>query len=349
MRLLVYAQDPGGSILLARVLTFAASGLPEEATLVVHPMAEAIMAGVPMRQWALGDVVPSVPASEPDIEAWLTAAAPSHIIATSSSRVLDLTNARLVAVARRLGIRTLTLLDHWVGFDRFLDAEGRPSYLPDVVGCIDRFCQSRVQALGTVETPLVGHPNLEYLAQTVAGPAPRSRPRIVVVSQPVVSDGTMTGAWLRPIVGGLSVLDAVVAAAAAVSTGCDVSYRPHPKELPSAGGIGVPVDREPGGIALLERYDIFVGATSMLLCEAAVAGRQVVQLNLAELAGLVPDEYPPYMVGTSVRDLRDLAAALSTAVLSVIRGERGSGIPGLDLRDSNVRAERVMQAFLGSM
>jgi hypothetical protein len=286
-RPLIYAQDPGGANVIALIANALRARQLPGARIVCHPLAEPAFrrAGVPAEPAAAA--LPALPADHPAIDAWLAHLDPTHLICTASSRHADMTNARLIAAARRRGIPSLAFLDHWVGFDRFQDDAGAPVYLPDVVGVPDRYCQERVMAIGaeTFRVPIVGHAHLERLAGLApsvrrAGPA-----RVLLVSQPVVFDRSFRGALFLDD-RGVRAIDRIAAALEPAIAARDVeaAYRPHPKE--QGGGI-VPscfaVDEMEGGAALLDRHDVFIGVTSMLLFEAAVARRAVIQLDVPAL------------------------------------------------------------------
>jgi hypothetical protein len=350
---LVYSQDPGGANVLAPVAR-ALLADPQGAhfTVRVHPLSAAVFerAGVPAVP--VETEVGVLPASDAALDGWLDTVGPTHVVLTASSLLVDLTNARLLTAARRRGLPTLTFLDHWVGLDRFLDADGRPVYLPDVVGCIDEACRARVAALGPVEAVVVGQPHLEAVAERVSHSAAgqRAAPRVVMVSQPVVQDGTMTGAFFRRDAAGTPLMAHLIHAVRAAAPDAVLSYRPHPKErasepLPS----DVVHDRGAGGAAVLDRFDVFVGLTSMLLFEAAAAGRQVVQLELPEFGAMASSEYPPYALGARVTSPAGIASAVSTAVAAWRAGAANDALAPLQLAGSLDRSVALVRAFLRSV
>ena len=351
MPALIYAQDPGGSSLLAAIAAALVPRLPERPLIVAHPLAAPIfaraeVAATPLEEAGIGPL----PAAAAAVDQWLAALSPSRIICTTSSRYVDLTNARLIASARRAGIPTLAFLDHWVGFDRFVDDDGASVYLPDTVGVPDRYCQERVMAVGAAEArvPIVGHAYLESMMRAVtpgreAGPA-----RVLLVSQPVVSDGSFRGALFLDDRGERAIDRIAAALSGGVSSGAIVlAYRPHPKErrddpLPS----GVLTDTGPGGVALLQRHDIFVGVTSMLLFEASVARRHVVQLDLPVLRQAVAGDWPPYDAGIRLPSIDGLNSTIVAAVKELSAGRRPAGVPGLLLEGSLQRSVALCESFL---
>ena len=350
-RALVYAQDPGGANLIAPIVTALLERVPREAVVVYHPLAEAAFRRAGLAAEPVAAHLASLSADDAAIDAWLARVAPSHVICSASSRHVDLTNARLIAGARRRGVPSLTFLDHWVGFDRFTDESGAPAYLPDVTGVPDRYCQDRVVALGAepVRVPIVGHAHLERLA---GRPAPVLSPgaaaRLLLVSQPVVSDHSFRGALFLDDRGERAIDRIASALSPLVAAGrLRVAYRAHPKErggepLPD----GVAADTGEGGAALLDRFDIFAGVTSMVLFEAAVARRAVVQLDVPALRAAVSGDWPPYDAGARVTSIDCLRAAAEAALVNLHTGQRPAGVPGLALEGSLERSVALCESFL---
>jgi hypothetical protein len=350
MRLLVYAQDPGGANVLAPIVRRLQAAHASDMIVAWHPLAEPAFRRAGVAGDGVATHVAGLPADDSAVDGWLSNAAPSHVLCTASSRHLDLTNARLIAVARRRGIPTLSFFDHWVGFDRFQDDSGAPVYLPDVVGVPDRHCQERVTALGRPEAsvPIVGHAHLEAIARRPRSSRAGGPLRLLLVSQPSVADRSFTGAlFLRD--GGHRAIDRIAAVLAdRVASGLlEIGYRPHPKER---GGDplppGITRDAGEGGDALLDRYDIFAGITSMVLFEAAVARRFVVQLDLPALRASVSGDWPPYQAGTRVTAFEQLPAAVDAIIEDVREARHPAGVPGLQLEGSLERSVALCEAFL---
>lgn len=349
-RALVYAQDPGGANLLATIVAALRDRAPREMVIACHPLAEPAFRRASLPAHPLAEFLPSIPAGPAEIDAWLTRIDPARVLCTSSSRHLDLTNAHLIQQCRRRGVPSLTFLDHWVGFDRFTTEADAPEYLPDVVGVPDRYCQDRVVALGAdrAHVPIVGHAHLEAVAARARPAGPAGVARVLLVSQPVVGDGSFRGALFLDERGERAVDRIASALEPLVAAGrVRLAYRAHPKErggdlLPD----GVAIDAEEGGAALFDRHDVFVGVTSMVLFEAAVAGRAVVQLDVPALRGAVAGAVPPYEVGTRVASTDHLRAAVEAAVTQRRDGAQPTGVPGLSLDGSLERSVALCESFL---
>ncbi len=350
-RALVYAQDPGGANLIAPIAKALLDRAPREAVIVCHPLAEGAFRRAGLSAEPASSFLPPLPAGDPAIDAWLARVVPSRVICTASSRHVDLTNARLIAGARRHGIPSLTFLDHWVGFDRFIDDAGAPAYLPDVIAVPDRYCQERVAALGAepARVPIVGHAHLETLA---GRPAPvrasGAAASLLLVSQPVVRDQSFRGALFLDDRGERAI-DRIASALEPLVRGGRVrlAYRAHPKEQ---GGEPLPADvaadTGEGGAALLDRHELFVGVTSMVLFEAAVAHRAVIQLDVPALRAAVAGDWPPYDAGARVPSIDQLRAAVEAALVNLNNGQRPAGVPGLALEGSLERSVALCESFL---
>lgn len=352
MHALLYAQDPGGANILARIAQRMTR--PDRLTVVVHPLAASAFDRLDVPAEPVGRWLPTLPASCEDIDRWLDDEAVTRVVCTTSSRQVDLTNGRLIERANARKIPTLGFLDHWVGFDRFVDEQGTPRYLPDVVGCPDRFCQEELIALGLSRerAPIVGHAHLEAVAAAVPSFQARDggATRVLLVSQPDVVAGTFRGVFFLPWGSG-RIIDAVIATlrplvdAGAIA----ISYRPHPKESPADTlPPDIQFDRGPAGSALLWRHDVFVGVTSMVLFEAAIARRFVVQLDLPVLRETVSGDWPPYSVGKRLATLGDLRKTVESFGGQIRAGESGPGVEGLALAGSLDRSIALVEAFVSA-
>ena len=353
-RVLFYSQDPGGANVLALVAREAtASARLPQAIVAVHPFSRPTFERLGVSGEPLEDLLPSIPAGEEEVERWLREGAIDRVVCTTSSQVRDPTNGRVIAVARRLGIPTLGFLDHWLGFDRFVDEQGQPAYLPDVVACIDEYCVARMASLGlrARATVVVGHPHLEASARAAAprAYAPGSPVRLLLVSQPSLRRDSFEPLFQQAVEGRpfLSAFGEIVRAAAPPGIPIAVAVRAHPKERGS-GALppGLTRDATRHGPELLDAYDVFVGATSMVLIEASVAGRHVIRFEAGEWQDAAPDRLPAHLGGCLAGTLAELASAIAAAVARLQAGQPPSRPPSIDLRDSLVRACRLVNRFV---
>lgn len=303
---LFYTQDQGGTKYLIPLL---AKLLPRPgARVVAHPLSQDLLcqAGIPFEPL-------SEPPDEDRLRAWLRRAGISHVVCTLSAR-RDLTNALLIQACAAEGVPSYGFIDHWKGYERLLDASGRPRYAPDYTGCIDEHAQRAiVRIIGDPSrVHVVGHPQLERLLAHRDRARVSNRPRVLIISQPDDSPG---GTW-QSVFAPNSWRLLVSIAEAARQAGASACIRSHPKEIDGSPlPAGVTCDTSPSWEAALANYDVFVGVDSMLLVEAALTGRPCVCLRLAGV-GDHSDELP-YRLGETVRSEVQIAGAVLRAAAGV--------------------------------
>lgn len=353
-RLLIYAQDRGGANIVALVAGSLAA-LPDApaADVVAHQLSEPIFDRLGVGYEKLTARFERLPVELDRMTEWLASTSTSHIICTTSSRFVDMTNCRLIEAARNLGVPTLSYLDHWIGFDRFVDDAGEPKYLTDVMGCIDQYCADRLEALGMpkARVRVVGHPHLEAVRNAVTRPSsePARAVRICLVSQPSMRDRSFRGLF-EERVGARPLLESVATMCGMVNTAgrsLEVRYRPHPKEtgvirLPQ----GITMDDTPGDMRLYERHDIFIGVTSMVLIEAAVARCHTIRLDLAELGNAAPALRLPQPFPVEISELGQLPAALQRAIDARLGGAPPPEFGAEFVNDALSRASDLAREFL---
>lgn len=318
---LLYAQDPGGTRYLAPVFRALRDHRGDMRFVAAfHPKAAPLLDDV----WENPLPLPTPPLSIDTWQDWLTAQGIDGIVATSSSVTPDPSNGTLVQAARRLGVPSLGFLDHWKGYDRFLDSTGRPSYLPDWLGVPDSLCTDALAAHASVPERVAetGHPGLEAL--TMARPPIAEAdipPAVILVGQPVASKG-YAALFSHEIEGETLFGHVVRAVEAAVPEGWRLFYRGHPGETDPPPVPDDMIDRTPWS-EVHHRFRVFIGLDSMLLLEASLLKRRVITLELPELRAMVPASFP-FPVGQPIHRLADLADALEGAVSGI--PDRG-GIP----------------------
>jgi len=347
---LLYSQDPGGAGVLAPLAARLVATGTAPLTLAVHPLSQPAFAragveGQPLETWFETRPVP-----ETALRRWLESLGVTRVICSLSSRYRDLTNCRLVISARAAGIPTLGFMDSWVGFDRFVDDDGRAVYLPDVAGCIDEASRARLVALGMAPGAVraVGQPRLEEALAVGRRTGNGGTIGVLLVSQPRVLDRSFAGLFETPVPGG-RLIDRLAAAFETVERRqpVRVELRPHPKETAGAAPPApIALDRTGARDVPYRRHDVLVGLTSTMLVEAALAGRIVVRLRVPELDDALEDLDLPFALGLTVRDLDELGPVLAEAVRLAAAGEPPPGQALPDVRRSLDRTAALARAFL---
>jgi hypothetical protein len=355
-RVLIYSQDRGGANIVARVARRLRQSVElADAVVAVHPLSESTFRALDVDAVPLSALLPSVPALQEDVERCLWDRQFTHVVCSTSSPLRDKTNGHLIASARRLGIPTLGFLDHWLGFYRFRDEEGEPVYLPDAVACIDEYCVRRMSEVGLHPKwiGVVGHPHLESVADT-AMPfthLPGEPIRVLLVSQPSLREQSFRSVF-HESVDGRPFMDSfaeIIQATASGSPALLVKYRPHPKEVGSPTlPPWITFDSTSPGAAHLGQYDVFIGATSMILIEAAVAGRYVIRLDVASWLEAVPERIPADTGGRVVRSLDEFRVAFADIVRRLGHGKPPPQCPTPHTRDALNRACDLVMRFTRS-
>ncbi len=343
-KLLVYTQDKGGTRYLLPLIQSMEQDLSSFETLYVnHEHSYDLLPG------AVRDkrIIPVV-SSEKPITEWeqlLVQQEVDAVLCTLSSTKLDLSNANLIVAARAQQIPTLGFLDHWKGYDRFLNPVGKPEYSPDWLGVIDDYCAQNVRQheIPVKKMGVVGHPWLESMAANSRKPAAINSEcvRIVIISQPDTTDGSFRSIFCR-MSEGESLVEKIARIVSEHNSEYSISYRPHPKEVsscqvPEVLGIDNSSTEE-----LLTKYDVYMGLDSMLLFEANLAGRPCIMLRLPEFED-VSDTAIPYMYAKEIVDMDELIYQIGD-VLS------GDGVaPAFDASGSLLKCEMFLKDFLDSM
>lgn len=344
--LLIYLQDMGGAKYLLPLLSRL---LPRvEARVIAHPLSEAALAREGIAFTRLAEVLPGPPPDELGLRRFLRNQRVSRLVCTLSGK-RDMTNAFLVSACAAEGLASFGVLDHWKGYDRLLDKNGKPRFAPDTIACIDRHAREPLERLlgGWGRVRVIGHPHLERLLSRGSAGRSKAAPRVLAVSQPETRDGSYRSIFasqdwapLRELVEGLRAVGAGRPA---------LRLRPHPNEE-GAGPLprGVKLDPSPSWEEALAGHEVFVGVDSMLLVEASLAGKRCVSIALPRWEGL-SDSAIPYRVSETVPS----PASAGLAVLRALTAARGGPAePPRDLalavRGSLDRGLRGLDEFLGS-
>jgi len=305
-RIVVFVQDTGHARVLTPVLQRLA-GEPNSFDVQILGHREAVPAfseaGLTFRDAA---TVFDVPLADDRARAYLDKVKPDLVMTgpTHPHTVTgDLSALRLLRAAKQSGRRTLVILDHWQGLDRFAeDGAGRDAYAPAYLGVMDEWTREQLQpTLRTTHIEVVGHPYLERIRQQGmskdrAALRVQCRARYgippgeivwVLVSQVLIGrdDPRLRKSVLDLSCGtqGLSEGIRELASAHAKRNGRRVRVvcRPHPKER---AVLPVPANPE-RALALasseetLLLADLLIGWDSMMLFEGFFAGVPVLTLS----------------------------------------------------------------------
>jgi hypothetical protein len=249
-----------------------------------------------------------------------------------------------IGAARRLGIPSLAVLDHWMNYRlRFANEKGELVYLPDRIAVMDQQARQEMIAEGLDAARLIvtGQPALDELASL--GPAIKREQRkavrrmlgveedermVLFASEPISTMcGTEPSQPLYPGYTEHSVLRALASALERVARRKDeklvLVVRPHPLDKP--GSLEVSTDRplrlvidsRGKGRDVVLAAELVVGMTTMLLVEACLLGCIVISIQ----PGLrLADALPTNRSGVSRAVYRD--EDIEPALVSLLFDEK---------------------------
>ncbi|ODS33745.1 MAG: hypothetical protein SCARUB_01102 [Candidatus Scalindua rubra] len=160
-KILIYSQDVGGANYIAPSINYIVNRYPS--LVVIHPLSEQTFKKHKIAFYPLSHFFDRIPPREAEIESFSLQNKISHLYCTTSSPYRDLTNSNFINISRKLNIPTFGIMDHWKGYDRFINDHGEIDYFPDYIGCIDRVCRDKLIRLckNPERVFVVGHPHLE--------------------------------------------------------------------------------------------------------------------------------------------------------------------------------------------
>lgn len=254
----------------------------EHISILVHPISENLFAKYNLPYDRLSDAITTPPLSGNTWNHYLQGEHIRKIFCTTSSPYRDVTNGALIETAGALSIPVMGIMDHWKGFDRFL-RQGHLT-LPDHICCIDENSAQKFSAMGVLSghVHVVGHPYLEQIGKQRWNRREDGTIRILLVSQPVVSDKSFEGIFFRPYQG-KRLIDEISRVLEAYqmryTKPIRLCLRPHPKEVdPFSGALDAEIDNNERWEESLRENDVFVGVDSLALVEARLAGKHTISL-----------------------------------------------------------------------
>ena len=279
MRTVIVARDPGAASALAPVARrwpSAVIGLD-----AARPVFE--RAGIPL-------VGPSADREPGVAEEWLRRLQP-RVLVTGTSR-LDLVplDAQWWDAARSIGVPSVAVLDHWIGYWQKFTRHNRFDTVPDAIAVMDSYARDRLVELGCRGPRLVvtGQPALDTLTKEELPGCRAARDHwglsddawvVLFVSEPIAADH---GARL-----GYDETDALSLLLEALDgLPAELVVKPHPREQPDRlaevlrrFGRPARVETRLDGRSAAAGADSVAGMTSVLLLEAALAGRPVLSIQ----------------------------------------------------------------------
>lgn len=318
MKVAFYARQVGTAAAFAPVLRSLKT--PTTEMLLLSSAAAADALGEP-------GLVHSVSAFE-DARALLCAQGPDVVVTGTSEMVED--DAEYWAWARQRGVPSIAFVDQWVNYGpRFSPSgSGRVEVEPDIIAVVDARAESRMLEAGATPGRLVvvGSPALDDLRS-------RNDPAAESLRAKLLGEHRATRVALlatEPLPGSPDELRAThgftdlecLGAALSVLSAQAVSarhrivavLRAHPRDTPARlsilreplDGVTILMRSDPKRAALLSA-DVVLGMRSMLLIEAAFAGRATVSVQLGRQTGSdLTDDREGIAVAESVASL-DLA------------------------------------------
>jgi len=276
---LIVARDPGAASALVPV----AQALPSTVIGLDHARPVFERAGIHLEELS-SDQSPGI------AEEWLSRVGPSVLLTGTSRLDLAPLDAQWWRASRAMQVPSVALLDHWVGYWEKFTVDIRFDAVPDVIAVMDEYARGRLRELGCKQPQILvtGHPAFDGLSTEPLAGREGVRSQwgsgvgewvVLFVSEPIASDlGALSGYdevdVLRLLIDALAGLPA------------QLIVKPHPREEPLrlAGlmkdmGRSGRLETELTGREAVAGADTVVGMTSILLLEAAVAGRPVLSIQ----------------------------------------------------------------------
>jgi len=313
--ILIFSQDRGGGNIICLVAKFF-SKVWDKTNLItiIHPLSEPVFQFHKVPYILTTDTFVSQPVSKDDFIRYFKQNEIFGIICTLSSNLRDQTNSNLIVAAGNIGVKTLGILDHWVGFNRLFSRDGRPE-LPDILGCIDASSREKLVLMGVnpQKIHITGHAHLERLYMySKKSKIKKHSLRILLVSQPVVSDTSFRSIFHRKYRprGFFSAMKKFIDRFGNENL-IEVNYRPHPKEtmtddLPEFTRVETSDYMK---YNFFNKYDLFIGISSMMMMEAYLNGCECLFL-MTRGFGEMDKEKIPYTIGENITHINQLETAL---------------------------------------
>lgn len=330
-RALVMARDAGAAAALSPV----ARALIRDAQLGVSIIAFGEAVGL-FRARGLPVLSFSEAPTEKQIESLLTREGTRVLVSGTSMQAAS--DGAFWAAARRLGIPSIALLDHWCNYsERFTTTEKFDS-VPDTIAVMDEAAAAAMQADGCPPDLLLvtGQPHFDELIRdstTLSRAEVRQeldvdedRALVVFASEPQARYYGRTLGYTEE-----EALSALLESAAAVAPEAEVVVKLHPLE-PADAFSDLPETEDRVAVRVVRAYppehliraaDVVVGMTSVFLLEAVLTGVPTISVRPGGRETHFLSVHADKIV--SVTDPRRLPGVLEQALSEGVRGSRPSG------------------------
>lgn len=341
MRIVAFARDPGGANALIPIIKkLTLTGDRAELTAQDWALERFAEYGLTARPLILDEVFPLVQGSD--------------VVLTATSWPPE-AEWKLWQMAERVQVPTLAVMDFWSNFrSRFFGHTGEVS-LPTRVAAMDRLAADSLRSDGVPPERIIitGQPFLEMRAQDLRAKAATHGSvevgRILFASQPLSAyPGADSREYDEFSVVRL-VFQAVEAAVRQIGVPLRLIIRPHPKDdrlrlratiaEEARSSVACEFETENDLDESILRSQLVLGVNSMLLVEAALAGRPVisVQPGLPE-----PDNFPLSRIGCCPRV--GTADGLKHAVIACLKSSSATQYEAFSRRHAGATA-RVMDSL----
>lgn len=209
---------------------------------------------------------------------------------------------------KKIGTKSIYILDYWANYwQRFSSEKKDFRYLPDMICVMDEKAKTEMLEEGFDSRTIfvTGNPYFDYFQKNITKRS-EIKSQILFLSQPISEKEGVSYDEFTAIEGVLKVLRA-----GDFPHDFSVIIRPHPRENSEKFGryidSKIKIDDKTSVEKLLSKSGLVIGMTSMVLFQAAIAGKRVIsyQPNLKTKDFSMKGEFGIGHLATSEKDLKD--------------------------------------------
>ena len=312
-KIMIYAQEAGGGNILALTTQDLLLDNKYDIDIVVHregvkPFKEQ---GIPYK--LLESFGYPIPLTVSDAVGLLSLLEPDYLYGAMGNIKLDISNGSIFQAARKMNIKSISVLDCWKGWTRFQGKNDPMKYAPDVLLVIDEYSKKRMIEEGFCEQSVIvaGHPVLSQIEKHFRKPEMECE-RVNLRNRYGIDENdfllVFTSQMLNHYVESHSkredyysiktekgkVVERILNVLQDISkemrdTNFVLLLRLHPKEMwqdtleYNNSEVRVIVDKDISRFDLYYMADCFVGFDTMILAEASYARCSVILFRLHEI------------------------------------------------------------------